>query len=52
MIETLGTMLGKLCKEIISEFIKAKLEYEEKAREWQRKTNNIELRNMRYLEHL
>ena len=38
-------MFKNLCKEIEIEieFIGAKLDFEEKAREWQRKINNIEL---------
>ena len=42
-METLAAIVRNLCKEIETEFIGAKLDSEEKAREWQRKTNNIEL---------
>ena len=41
MIETLAAMFKNLCKEIETEFIRAKLDSEEKDREWQRKINNI-----------
>ena len=51
MIETPAAMFRNLCKEIETEFIGAKLDSEEKAREWQRKINNIELWDMRYLEN-
>ena len=36
-------MFRTLCKEIETEFIGAKLDSEEKTREWQRKINNIKL---------
>jgi len=42
-METPAAMFKSLCKEIETEFIRAKLDSEEKAREWQRKINNIEL---------
>jgi len=45
------TMSKNLRKEIETEFVGAKLDSEEKAREWQRKINNIELWNMRYLKN-
>ena len=48
-METLAAMFRSLCKEIEIEFIGAKIDSEEKAREWQRKINNIELCDMRYL---
>ena len=44
-------MLKNLCKEIETEFIKVKLDYQEETREWQRKINNIELWNIRYLKN-
>ena len=50
-METPSTMFRRLCKEIEIEFIGAKLDSEEKVREWQRKINNIELWDMRYLEN-
>ena len=50
-MERLAAMFRNLCKEIETEFIGAKLDSEEKAREWQRKINNIELWDMRYLEN-
>jgi len=43
MMETPVAMFKNLCKEIEIEFIGTKLDFEEKAREWQRKINNIEL---------
>ena len=51
VMETANAMFRNLCKEIETEFIGAKLDSEEKAREWQRKINNIELWDMRYLEN-
>ena len=51
MMEIRAAMFKNLYKEIETEFIGAKLESEEKAREWQKKINNIELWNMRYLEN-
>ena len=51
MIETLVAIFKKLCKKIKTKFIETKLHSEEKAREWQRKINNIELWDMRYLEN-
>ena len=42
-METSVAMFRNLCKEITTEFIRAKIDFEEKAREWQRKINNIEL---------
>jgi len=44
-------MFKKLCKEIEIEFIVSKLYSEEKTREWQRKINNIEIWDMRFLEN-
>ena len=44
-------MFKTSCKEIETKFIGAKLDSEQKAREWQGKINNIELWNMRYLEN-
>ena len=44
-------MFKKLCKEIEIEFIGSKLDSEEKTREWQRKINNIEIWDMRFLEN-
>ena len=40
MMETPAATLKNLCKEIEIEFIRAKLDYDEKARKWQRKINN------------
>ena len=51
MMETPATMFKNLCKEIETEFIGAKLNSKEKAREWQRKINNIELWDIRYLKN-
>ena len=51
MIETPAAMFRSLCKEIETEFIGARVDSEEKAREWQRKINNIELWDMRHLEN-
>ena len=51
MMESLAAKFKNLCKEIEIKFIGAKLDSEEKAREWQRKINNIELWDMRYLEN-
>ena len=50
-METLAAMFRSLCKGIETEFIGAKLDSKEKAREWQRNINNIELWDMRYLEN-
>ena len=50
-METPAAMFRSLCKEIETEFIGAKINFEEKAREWQRKINNIELWDMTYLEN-
>jgi len=44
-------MFKSLCKEIETEFIGAKIDYEKKVREWQTKINNIELWDMKYLEN-
>ena len=44
-------MFKKLCKEIKIEFIGSKLDSEEKTRDWQRKINNIEIQEMRFLEN-
>jgi len=49
-METLGPMFKKLRKEIETEFIRAKLESEEQASKWQRKINDIQLWDMRYLQ--
>jgi len=46
---TPAAMFKYLCKEIETEFIWAKIDSKKKAREWQRKINNIELWDMRYL---
>ena len=43
MMEIPAIMFKNLCKEIKTEFIGAKLDYEEKAREWPKHNNNIEL---------
>ena len=43
MMVTLGAMFNKLRKEIKIQFIGAKLDFEEKTKEWQRKINNIEI---------
>ena len=51
MMETPAAMFTNLCKKIETKFIGAKLDFEEKAREYQRKINNIELWDMRYLEN-
>jgi len=51
MLETPAAMFRNLFKEIKTEFIIAKLDSEEKAREWQRKVNSIELWDMRCLEN-
>ena len=44
-------MFKDLCNEIKTKFIGAKVDSEEKGREWQRKINNIELLDMRCLEN-
>jgi len=44
-------MFKKFCKEIEIEFIGSKLNSEEKTKEWQRKINNIEIWNMRFLKN-
>ena len=49
IMKTPIAMFKNLCKEIKAEFIRAKLNFEHKAREWQRKINNIELWDIRYL---
>jgi len=51
MMDTPAAVFKTLCKEIETNFIKAKLDSEEKTGEWQRKINNIELWGMRYLEN-
>ena len=51
MMETLAAIFKNLSKELETEFIGAILDSEEKAREWQRKINNVELWKMRYLEN-
>ena len=50
-MDTPVAMFRNLCKEIETKFIGAKIDSEEKAREWQRKINNIELWDIRYLEN-
>ena len=50
-IETLAAMFRSLYKEIDTEFVGAKIDYKEKAWEWQRKINNIEIWDMRYLQN-
>jgi len=45
-MKTLEAMFKKLCKETQIEFIGAQLDSEEKAREWQRKINNIDIWDM------
>jgi len=50
-MESSEAMFRKLCKEIEIEFIDSKLDSEEKTREWQRKINNIEIWDMRFLEN-
>ena len=50
-METQTVMCKKLCKKIIIKFIRAKLDFDKKATEWQRKINNIELWDVRYLEN-
>jgi len=51
MMETPVAMFKHLCKKIKTEFIRAKLNAKEKAREGQKKINNIELWDMRYLKN-
>ena len=51
MMETPEAMFKNLCKEIEIEFFGSKLDSEEKTREWQRKINNIEIWDMRFLEN-
>jgi len=51
MMETPAIMFKNLCKEIETKFIGAKLDSEENEGEWQRKINNIELWDMRYLKN-
>jgi len=51
VMETPAAMFKNLCKEIEIEFIEPKLDAEVNARGWQRKINNIELWDMRYLEN-
>ena len=41
----------KIIKEIEIEFIGSKLDSEEKTKEWQRKINNIEIWDMRFLKN-
>ena len=48
---TPAVMFKKLCKKIKTEFIGAKFDFEEKAKEWQRKITNIELWDIRYLKN-
>jgi len=43
VMETPVAIFRSLCKEIETKFIGAKLDYEEKTREWKRKINSIEL---------
>jgi len=50
-METPEAMFKKLCKKIEIEFIGYKLDSEENTREWQRKINNIEIWDMRFLEN-
>ena len=50
-METPAAMFKNLCKEIETVFIGAKLDFEEKAREWWAKNNNIELWDTRYLKN-
>ena len=51
MMEILAAMFKNLCKKIETEFIGAKLDSEEKAKELHRQINNIELWDMRYLKN-
>jgi len=51
MTEAPCAMLKKLCKEFETKFMSAKLDSAEKAREWQRKINNIEIHDMTYLKN-
>ena len=51
VMESPEAMFRKICKEIEIEFIGSKLDSEEKTREWQRKINNIEIWDMRFLEN-
>ena len=48
-METPAAMFKNLCKQIETKFIGPTLHSEEKAREWQRGINNVELWNIRYL---
>jgi len=50
-METPVAMFKNLCNKIETKFIRAKLDFEEKTREWQRKINNIELWDIRYAEN-
>ena len=50
-MKTPEAMFKKLCKEIEIEFNGYKLDSKEKTREWQRKINNIEIWDMRFLEN-
>ena len=43
MMKTQAAVFTKLCKEIEIEFIIDKIDFEEKARVWQRKINSKEL---------
>ena len=51
MIETPAIMLKNLCEEIETEFIRAKLDFKEKVREWRSKTNKIEFCDIIYLKN-
>jgi len=51
MMKKPEAMFTKLYKKIEIEFIGSKLDYEEKTREWQRKINNIEIWDMRFLKN-
>ena len=50
-MEIPAAMFKNPYKEIENEFIGAKLDSEEKVREWRRKINNIELWDMKYLKN-
>ena len=50
-MDTPIAILKKLRKEIETKFINAKLDSEEKAKEWQRKISNIEIWDMIYLKN-
>ena len=49
MMKTPVPMFKNLCRAIETEFVKAKLDSEEKTSEWKRKINNIELWHVRFL---